>query len=47
MKKNPKKLISDILQVIVWPVGVYLIFFVLCRVLNAGTFGSLSSIAWC
>ena len=44
MKKNPKKLISDILQVIVWPVGVYLIFFVLCRVLNAGTFGSLSSI---
>ena len=44
MKKNPKKLIRDILQVIVWPVGVYLIFFVLCRVLNAGTFGSLSSI---
>lgn len=39
-----KKGISDILQVIVWPVGVYLIFFILCHVLHAGKFGTLSSI---
>ena len=39
-----KKTISDILQVIVWPVGVYLIFFILCRVLDAGRFGTLSSV---
>lgn len=46
MNKNSivKKRISDILQVIVWPVGVYLVFFILCRVLKAGSFGTLSSI---
>ena len=39
-----KQKISDILQVIVWPVGVYLVFFLLCRILKAGSFGTLSSI---
>lgn len=44
MSKKTKKIIGDILQVIVWPVGVYLVFFILCRVFHAGAFGSLSSI---
>lgn len=44
MSRKTKKIVGDILQVIVWPVGVYLVFFILCRALHAGAFGSPSSI---
>jgi len=44
-KRSARNIISSILQVIIWPVGVYLIFFILCRILpGAGAFGSANSI---
>ena len=44
-RKSAKSIISSIAQVIVWPIGVYLIFFILCRVLpGAGAFGSVNSV---
>lgn len=47
MNKSSNKIakrLNDAFQVLIWPVGVYLIFFILCRVLNAGMFGTISSI---
>jgi len=36
--------IKNTFRVIIWPIGVYLIFFVLSKILKAGEFGSWSSV---
>jgi ribose/xylose/arabinose/galactoside ABC-type transport system permease subunit len=36
--------IKNIFRVIIWPIGVYLLFFLLSKLLKAGEFGSFNSI---
>ncbi len=43
-KKSIKKIISDVFQVAVWPIGVYLIFFILCKIFSTSVYGSWNSI---